>query len=124
MKSQMKLADGDLWQISSQMNGIKWRALGRTLGMAEDILMNLESAHKGSGVRECAYQMLLNWKVMRQLKQNNLQAIGHEFDTTKISRPKLPRNEKIPRALQSCCSSAAATAWAEKVTRTGALTKR
>lgn len=71
MQSQMKLADGDLWQISSQMNAIKWRALGRTLGMAEDILMNLESAHKGSGVRECAYQMLLNWKVGFDLQQVN-----------------------------------------------------
>ena len=58
----MKLSDNDLWQISAQMNAIKWRALGRTLGLEEDILLNLEHAHKGSGVRECAFQMLLEWK--------------------------------------------------------------
>ena len=45
------------------MNAIKWRALGRTLGLDEDILLNLEHAHKSAGVRECAYQMLLEWKV-------------------------------------------------------------
>merc|ERR1719369_1021145 len=61
----LQLSDQDLWSISSQMNAIKWRALGRTLGLEEDILLNLEHAHKGSGVRECAYQMLLEWKGMK-----------------------------------------------------------
>ena len=61
--NNLKLSDNDLWQISAQMNAIKWRALGRTLGLDEDILLNLEHAHKSAGVRECAYQMLLEWKV-------------------------------------------------------------
>ena len=30
--------------------------LGRTLGLEESILLKLEHAHKGSGMRECAYQ--------------------------------------------------------------------
>merc|ERR1712062_911302 len=60
--NNLKLSDNDLWQISAQMNAIKWRALGRTLGLDEDILLNLEHAHKSAGVRECAYQMLLEWK--------------------------------------------------------------
>ena len=63
MTNNLKLSDNDLWQISAQMNAIKWRALGRTLGLDEDILLNLEHAHKSAGVRECAYQMLLEWKV-------------------------------------------------------------
>jgi len=62
MTNNLKLSDNDLWQISAQMNAIKWRALGRTLGLDEDILLNLEHAHKSAGVRECAYQMLLEWK--------------------------------------------------------------
>ena len=33
------------------------------MGLDEDILLNLEHAHKSAGVRECAYQMLLEWKV-------------------------------------------------------------
>ena len=37
---------------------------GRTLGLEESILLNLEHAHKGAGVRECAYQTLLEWKGM------------------------------------------------------------
>ena len=36
--------------------------LGRTLGLEESMLLNLEHAHKGSGMRECAYQTLLTWK--------------------------------------------------------------
>ena len=63
MTNNLKLSDNDLWQISAQMNAIKWRALGRTLGLEEDILLNVENAHKSGGVRECAYQMLLEWKV-------------------------------------------------------------
>jgi len=62
MTNNLKLSDNDLWQISAQMNAIKWRALGRTLGLEEDILLNVENAHKSGGVRECAYQMLLEWK--------------------------------------------------------------
>jgi len=61
-RNPYKLSDQDLWQISAHMNAINWRALGRTLGLEESILLNLEHAHKGSGMRECAYQTLLNWK--------------------------------------------------------------
>lgn len=61
-RNPYKLSDQDLWQISSSMNAINWRALGRTLGLEESVLLNLEHAHKGSGFRECAYQMLLEWK--------------------------------------------------------------
>lgn len=67
MTNNLKLSDNDLWQISAQMNAIKWRALGRTLGLDEDILLNLEHAHKSGGVRECAYQMLLEWKVNKEI---------------------------------------------------------
>jgi len=56
------LSDQDMWLISAHMNAINWRALGRTLGLEESMLLNLEHAHKGSGFRECAYQMLLEWK--------------------------------------------------------------
>lgn len=65
LTNNMRLSDHDLWNISSQMNAIKWRALGRTLGLDEDILLNVEQAHKAAGVRECAYQMLLEWKGMK-----------------------------------------------------------
>ena len=68
MTNNLKLSDNDLWQISAQMNAIKWRALGRTLGLDEDILLNLEHAHKSAGVRECAYQMLLEWKVNYEIE--------------------------------------------------------
>ncbi len=44
------------------MDGLNWRALGRTLGIDEAILLNIEHTHRGSGFRECAYQMLLSWK--------------------------------------------------------------
>jgi len=64
-KNPYKLSDQDLWLISAHMNAINWRALGRTLGLEESILLNLEHAHKGSGFRECAYQMLLEWKGMK-----------------------------------------------------------
>jgi len=64
-RNPYKLSDQDLWLISAHMNAINWRALGRTLGLEESILLNLEHAHKGSGFRECAYQMLLEWKGMK-----------------------------------------------------------
>eukprot|EP00090_Calanus_glacialis_P008679 TRINITY_DN17039_c0_g1_i1.p1 TRINITY_DN17039_c0_g1~~TRINITY_DN17039_c0_g1_i1.p1 ORF type:complete len:960 (-),score=170.98 TRINITY_DN17039_c0_g1_i1:174-3053(-) len=64
-RNPYKLSDQDLWQISAHMSAINWRALGRTLGLEESILLNLEHAHKGSGFRECAYQMLLEWKGMK-----------------------------------------------------------
>merc|ERR1719495_1734313 len=64
-KNPYKLSDQDLWLISAHMNAINWRALGRTLGLEESMLLNLEHAHKSSGMRECAYQTLLQWKETR-----------------------------------------------------------
>jgi len=64
-RNPYKLNDQDLWLISAHMNAINWRALGRTLGLEESILLNLEHAYKGSGFRECAYQMLLEWKGLK-----------------------------------------------------------
>lgn len=57
-----KLSDTDMWKISELMNTMNWRALGRTLGLEESILLNIEHAYKSTGFRECAYQMLLEWK--------------------------------------------------------------
>ncbi|XP_013792671.1 uncharacterized protein LOC106476569 [Limulus polyphemus] len=60
--STKKLEDTDMWEISALMNTVSWRALGRTLGLEESVLLNIEHTHKTSGFRECAYQMLLEWK--------------------------------------------------------------
>lgn len=56
------MTDGDLWRVSSSMNNINWRALGRTLGLPESTLVNIESSFRTAGCRECAYQVLLDWK--------------------------------------------------------------
>lgn len=56
------MTDGDLWRASSTMNNINWRALGRTLGLQESALVNIESSYRKDGCRECAYQVLLEWK--------------------------------------------------------------
>ncbi|CAG0879835.1 unnamed protein product [Darwinula stevensoni] len=61
-RNPIKLSDADLWDISAHMNSINWRALGRTLGLEESVLLNIEHAHKAAGFRECSYQMLLEWK--------------------------------------------------------------
>ncbi|RWS25106.1 uncharacterized protein B4U80_07940 [Leptotrombidium deliense] len=63
--SMRKLSDSDMWQISSLMNTMNWRALGRTLGLEESVLLNIEHAYKSTGFRECAYQMMLEWKGRR-----------------------------------------------------------
>ena len=44
------------------MSSINWRALGRTLGLEEAVLLNTEQSYKNNGVRECAYQMMLEGK--------------------------------------------------------------
>ena len=62
LRNPYKLGDQDLWKISGEMSSINWRALGRTMGLEESTLVNLEHAHKSQGVRECAYQMMLEWK--------------------------------------------------------------
>ena len=57
-----QMTDGDLWRVSASMNNINWRALGRTLGLQESALVNIESSYRTAGCRECAYQVLLEWK--------------------------------------------------------------
>ncbi|XP_067005176.1 uncharacterized protein [Anabrus simplex] len=57
-----KLTDRDLWRISSKIVRKDWRNLGRTLGIEEQVLVNIEHSHQSVGFRECAYQMLLEWK--------------------------------------------------------------
>lgn len=44
--------------------GASWRTLGRNLGLEENVLVSVEQAYgQGpSAFRECAYQMLLEWK--------------------------------------------------------------
>jgi hypothetical protein len=59
------MKDGDLWRVSAFMNKINWRALGRTLGLQESALVNVETSYKTAGCRECAYQMLLEWKGLK-----------------------------------------------------------
>ncbi|UYV71831.1 K02A2.6-like [Cordylochernes scorpioides] len=68
VRDDRKLQDSDMWQISSLMNTMTWRALGRTLGLEESVLLNIEQAYKATGFRECAYQMLLEWKGRRPKK--------------------------------------------------------
>nr|CAD7203918.1 unnamed protein product [Timema douglasi] len=57
-----KLSDQELWHVTSRIVRKDWRNLGRTLGIDEHHLANLEHAHSTTGFRECAYQMLLEWK--------------------------------------------------------------
>ena len=59
------MTDGDLWRVSASMNNINWRALGRTLGLQESALVNIESSYRTAGCRECAYQVLLEWKGLK-----------------------------------------------------------
>ena len=60
--NQHKFSDQELWRISGEMLSINWRAVGRTLGLDEPTLVNLEHNYKTQGVRECVYQMMLEWK--------------------------------------------------------------
>ena len=62
LRNNYKFCDNDLWKISAEMNSVNWRALGRTLGLEEAVLLNTEQNHKNIGTRECAYQMMLEWK--------------------------------------------------------------
>ena len=57
-----KLNDKDLWRISSKIVRKDWRNLGRSLGIEEQALVNLEHSYQSIGFRECAYQMLMEWK--------------------------------------------------------------
>ncbi|KAK7794660.1 hypothetical protein R5R35_003778 [Gryllus longicercus] len=61
-RNQKKLSDRDLWKISAKIASKDWRNLGRTLGIEEQVLQNLNHAHQSIGFRECTYQMLLEWK--------------------------------------------------------------
>nr|CAD7611105.1 unnamed protein product [Timema genevievae] len=60
--SPHKLSDQELWQVTSRIVRKDWRNLGRTLGIDEPHLANLEHSYATTGFRECAYQMLLEWK--------------------------------------------------------------
>ena len=62
LRNTYRFEDQDLWKISGEMSSINWRALGRTMGLEESTLLNLEHSFKNHGVRECAYQMMLEWK--------------------------------------------------------------
>ena len=62
IKNMYKFSDNDLWKVSGEMASINWRALGRTLGLEESILVNLEHSYKSQGMKECVYQMLREWK--------------------------------------------------------------
>jgi len=64
----MILEETFLWEMSTHLDNLNWRALGRSLGVEETVLVNIDHTHKASGFRECAYQMLLSWK-QRQPKQ-------------------------------------------------------
>ncbi|CAB3371402.1 Hypothetical predicted protein [Cloeon dipterum] len=57
-----KLSTNDLWKASEHLTNIKWKELGRNLGLDEGTVTNIEQNHKGDGVREFAYQVLLQWK--------------------------------------------------------------
>ena len=61
-RNMWKFSDADLWKVSAEMASINWRALGRTLGLEEAMLVNLEHSHKSQGMKECVYQMLREWK--------------------------------------------------------------
>ena len=61
-RNMYKFSDNDLWKVSAEMASINWRALGRTLGLEESMLVNLEHCHKSQGMKECVYQMLREWK--------------------------------------------------------------
>ena len=61
-RNMYKFTDMDLWKVSGEMASINWRALGRTLGLEESMLVNLEHSYKSQGMKECVYQMLREWK--------------------------------------------------------------
>lgn len=90
-----KLNDNHMWRISEFMNTQNWRALGRTLGLEESILLNIEHAYKATGFRECAYQMLLEWKgrspaactfatLHKALSKENMNSVAKQLASMKL----------------------------------------
>lgn len=67
-RNPRKLTDQALWKISAKIASKDWRNLGRTLGIEEQVLQNLDHAHQSIGFRECTYQMLLEWKSRKPRK--------------------------------------------------------
>lgn len=93
--NHLKLKDTDMWGISEFMNTQNWRALGRTLGLEETVLLNIEHTYKTTGFRECAYQMLLQWKERRPakctvgclhtaLQKENMNSVAKQLSTMKL----------------------------------------
>lgn len=62
ISNKRRLSDRDMWKISKGIARKDWRFLGRTLGIEERVLVDLEHQYQPVGFRECAYQMLLEWK--------------------------------------------------------------
>lgn len=50
------------WQISEALAVATWKGIGRSLGMEETVLADVEAQHKNANWREQVYQMLLVWK--------------------------------------------------------------
>ncbi|ODN02834.1 hypothetical protein Ocin01_03827 [Orchesella cincta] len=57
-----KLENMFLWDISFYLNISNWRALGRSLGLDETVLIDVDNGFKSTSFRECSYQMLLQWR--------------------------------------------------------------
>jgi Death domain len=62
------LGDTDLWKVSEVLSNNQWRVLGRNLGLDESAITNIDQSFKGMGTRECAYQVLLEWKSLKSRK--------------------------------------------------------
>lgn len=68
-RSNSKLmSDNDLWKVSELLSNNQWRVLGRNLGLDESDITNIDQSYKGQGTRECAYQVLLQWKSLKSRK--------------------------------------------------------
>lgn len=68
-RSNSKLmGDTDLWKVSEVLSNNQWRVLGRNLGLDESAITNVDQSFKGMGTRECAYQVLLEWKSLKSRK--------------------------------------------------------
>jgi hypothetical protein len=54
--------------VSEVLSNNQWRVLGRNLGLDESAITNVDQSFKGMGTRECAYQVLLEWKSLKSRK--------------------------------------------------------
>ncbi|GAB6025735.1 hypothetical protein CHUAL_011718 [Chamberlinius hualienensis] len=96
IKDGRHLDEVDLWHISATINTQNWRALGRTLGLEECVLINIEHSYKTVGFRECAFQMLVEWKgrkpkhckygvLYQSLVKENMNNAAKQMATMKLS---------------------------------------